>query len=527
MPPIVLILVAVLAVVAAMTLLAPRLHVPPPILLACAGVALAFVPGIHRQRLSPDLILIGFLPPLLYADAFATSWRDFQRWLRPITMLAVGLVAATILSVGLVAHQVMPDLPWSACFLLGAVVSPTDTVAVQSVLERLRIPRRMTAVLGGESLVNDATGLVGVQLGVAVVLQGAFSTGAMLGRFVWVAGVGIGVGVTVGALAALLNRRVREAPVLFTLSLLAPYLAYVTALELEASGVLAVVASGFLVAWRIHHIPSQSRVRLYAGWEFLEFLLNGFCFVYIGMEAPYVLRLMADSGECRLWAGLLVSGAVIATRVLWCLPMAYLPLWLWPRLRAREGGYPPLRSVLVVSWCGVRGAVSLAAALALPAIDNEGFPFPGRDAIEACTLAVILCTLLLQGLTLHPLVKLLRIPDDPGTEEEARRAREQVLQAGIARLDAFCSEHSCPVAVHRYREAMADQLAALEATDAAVRSEAAQRLAVSQEVRREVHAAQEAALLLLRNRGQINDQLYSELLLELDRLGIDGHGASE
>ena len=283
-------LTALLATVALATLLAPRLRIPSPIVLAAAGVGLAFVPAVRDARIDPNLILIGFLPPLLYADAFNTSWRDFSRWLRPIVMLAVGLVALTILAVGFVAKWMLPDLTWTACFILGAVVSPTDTVAAQAVIERLRVPRRLTAILGGESLVNDATGLVGVQLGVAAALGGAFDAGATAARFAWVAGVGIGVGVGVGLLFALANRRVRDSAVLFTLSLLSPYFAFAVAQDLEASGVLAVVVAGFVVAWRVHSVPAQARVQLRAAWYLVTFLLNGLCFVYIGIESPTLLR---------------------------------------------------------------------------------------------------------------------------------------------------------------------------------------------------------------------------------------------
>lgn len=519
-------LIAVLAALAVVTLLAPRLRLPQPLALALAGVGLAFLPSVRALSPSPDLILLGFLPPLLYADAWQTSWRDFRRWLRPILMLAVGLVALTILVVGVVAHWFLPELPWAACFLLGAIVSPTDTVAAQAVLEKLRVPRRMTAILGGESLVNDATGLVGVQIAVVVVLQGAFSWGSVLGQFAWVAGVGVVLGLVFGGLFAWLNRFVREPNVAFTVSLLAPYLAFAVATVLGVSGVLAVVVAGAVGAWRIHVIPPATRMALRASWSQVTFLLNGLCFLYIGLASPCLLQ-RAVQGGAHLWqAGLAVSVATIATRILWCWPNAYVPLWLSPQLRAREGGYPSPQGVTLVSWCGVRGAVSLAAALALPMfVDSDGNPFPGRDAIVACTLAVILTTLFVQGGTLFPLVRWLGLRDDGTTAAEMRAARERLLQAGIARLDAFCSEHSCPVAVHRLRESMADELASLQADDAAERARASQRLSVSREVRTAVAAAQETALLRLRDAGSIDDEAYNKLLVELDHALVDAERA--
>lgn len=514
------VLTAVLATLAVVTLLAPRLRLPQPLALALAGVGLAFLPAVRAVDFDPNWILVGFLPPLLYADAWQTSWRDFKRWLRPILMLAIGLVALTIVTVGVVAKLCLPELPWAVCFILGAIVSPTDTVAAQAVLERLRVPRRTTAILGGESLVNDATGLVGVQIGVVVVMQGLFDFGEVLGQFLWVAGMGVVVGGLVGALFVLVHRLVREPSVLFTLSLLSPYFAFSLASTLGVSGVLAVVVAGAVVAWRVHLIPAQARVQLRASWAQLTFVLNGLCFLYIGLESPCLLQQAFGAGSGLWIAGLAVSGAVIGSRILWCWPNAYLPLWLFPKLRQREGGYPSPRGVVVVSWCGVRGAVSLAAALALPTHVDADTLFPGRQEVIACTVAVILATLFVQGGTLFPLVKLLGLRDDGTTAMEMRQARERLLQAGIARLDAFCNENSCPVAVHRFRESMVEELASLRADDDAERSRAEQRLAVSREVRAAVVQSQETALLRLRDQGVIDDQAYNNLLLELDHTAV-------
>jgi Na+/H+ antiporter len=510
-------LTAILAALAVTTLLAPRLRLPQPLALALAGVALSFVPAVRTLDIDPELILAGFLPPLLWADAWQTSWRDFARWLRPILMLAVGLVAATILVVGVVAKLCLPDLPWAVCFVLGAIVSPTDTVAAQSVLERLRVPRRTTAILGGESLVNDATGLVGVQIGVVVVLHGMFEWGHTLVQFTWVAGFGIVVGALAGFLFAAANRWVREPAVLFTLSLLAPYLAFSLAHVANASGVLAVVVAGAVVTWRVHHIRPEARRELRATWGQLTFVLNGLCFLYIGLETPRWLDQAFAAGHATWLAGLVVSAAVIGTRFLWCWPNAYVPLWLFPRLRERECGYPAPSGVLVVAWCGVRGAVSLAAALSLPRTLDDGSAFPGREAVIACTVAVILVTLFVQGGTLFPLVRLLGLRDDGTTLGEMQTARERLLAAGITRLDAFCTEHSCPIAVHRLREAMVEELATLRSVDAQEQELARQRLAVSREVRSAVHHAQEAELLELRDRGVVDDHAYNQLLNELDQ----------
>ncbi len=519
-------ILALLVAIALTTLAAPRLRVPLPIALTVAGLALALLPGLPSPRLDPHLILLVLLPPLLYADAFNTSWFDFVRWVRPILMLAIGLVALTTLTVGVAARWLFPELPWVACFALGAILSPTDTVATQAVLARLRIPRRATAILGGESLVNDATGLMGVQLCVAVLLTGAFELGEIAGRFAWVTGGGVAVGLAVGIVFAALNRHVRETSTLFVLSLVSPYLAALIGLELEVSGVLAVVVAGFFVSWRIHHIDPESRAPLYTVWEQLVFVANGLSFLYIGLEVPALVRANNLGTERVLAGALAIALVVILTRFAWIFPAGYLPLYLSKRYREKEGGYPKVRNVVVAGWCGVRGSVSLAAALSLPRTVADGQPFPGREVIVFVTLVVVLVTLFAMGLTLGPLVRALRIDAGDETETELRTARETVLRAGIARLDEFCTEVSCPISVHHLRSSMQDELASLRERDEEERLRARQRLDVSREVRAAIHAAQSRALLALRDSQRINDLVHTRLQLELDRTqSVNGSGA--
>jgi len=506
-----------LAAIALTAIAAPRLRLPLPIALTVVGLVLALVPALPHPRLDPDVVLLGFLPPLLYADAFHTSWVDFRRWLRPILMLAVGLVALTILTVGLAAHAFYPELPWAACFTLGAVLSPTDTVATQAVLARLRIPRRLSAIVGGESLVNDATGLVGVQIGVAVMLTGAFEAREVATRFLWVSGGGVALGIAVGLFFTALNRRVHDTSALFVLSLVSPYLAALVALQLECSGVLAVIVAGFIVSWNVHFIQPSSRGPLYEVWDQLVFLLNGFSFLFIGLEAP---RLLGDrpAGETpALLGALVITLVLILTRIAWMFPAGYLPLFLSPRLRRLEGGYPSPRAVFLASWCGVRGIISLAAVLALPAVLEDGTPLPGRQLLVSITLVVVLATLFVHGLTLEPLARRLGLRADPQTDEEIRAAREELLRSGIARLDEFCSEVSCPISVHHLRQSMQDELESLRERDEAERTRARARLDVSREVRQAIYQAQSKTLLGLRDKQRINDIVHAELQLELDR----------
>ncbi|HET8948010.1 MAG TPA: Na+/H+ antiporter [Candidatus Polarisedimenticolia bacterium] len=514
-----------LAAVAAMSWLSQKVAIPAPVLFSIAGVAWSLLAHMPKLEITPAIVLAVFLPPLLYADAWQASWLDFRRWLRPILQLAIGLVVFTILSVGVVAHVLMPRLPWGACFLLGGIVSMTDTIAVHSVLERLRVPRRATAILGGESLINDATGLLGVELATVVVLSGAFETYEIGLGFARIAGLGVVVGVVVGLTAAKINQVVRGTPVLFTLSLVAPYGAYFLAERVGSSGVLATVIAGFVASWRVHYIAPESRVALYASWEQLAFLLNALMFVYIGLETPARLVQALETMPGIVSVALAVSATVILARFVWIFPNAYLPLWLFPGLRRREGTYPSPRAVMLVSWCGVRGAVSLAAALSLPLTLADGTPFPGREQIVACTLAVILITLVGQGTTLLPLARRLGLEDAEPAEEEALKARATMLAAGIARLDAFCTEEKCPIAVFRLREAMVDQLEALKTEDESERTQARQRLAVTEEVRRAVYEAQSRALLQLRDREEVNDRVHQFLQLDLDRANAEARPA--
>ncbi len=514
-------LILVLGAIGLMSLLAQRIAIPAPVLLAAAGMVWSLVPSLPVPRIEPRLILSVFLPPLLYGDAWTASWIDFRRWLRPILQLAIGLVAFTIGVVGLVAHWAIPGLPWAACFLLGAIVSPTDTVAVEAVLERLRVPRRSTAILGGESLVNDATGLLGVGLATVVILTGVFEPGTIALSFARIAGLGIAVGAAAGFAAATINYYVRGSEVLFAFSLVPPYAAYFLAEQVGASGVLAVVVAGFVASWRLHYIAPESRVELYWSWTQLSFLLNAVLFLFVGLEVPLRLQHAIATVPGILGVALLISAAVIVARIVWIFPAAYVPPWLFPRLRQREGGYPEIPAVILASWCGVRGAVSLAAALSLPLLASDGTPFPGRAEIVTCTLVVILVTLIGQGVTLLPLVRRLGLSDADPSDAEVRRAREAMISAGIARLDAFCSEESCPIAVYRLRDAMSDSLAALQSEDEMVRSEALHRLSVAADVRRAVYQAKTDALMALRDRGVVNDRVHQDLQLDLDRSNSD------
>lgn len=510
--------IAMLLAVALVGLLARSVSTPYPILLVAAGLGLGLIPGLHPPPLNPDLILFFFLPVLLYKEAFHTSWHDFSRWVRPIAGLAIGLVAVTIFAVGGVAKLLWPDMPWGVAFILGAVVSPTDTIAATAVLNRLRVPRRLAAILGGESLVNDATGLVALQVAVGVMISGAFGWWQISGAFLWAVLGGLIIGLLAGKTAHEANRRIRDTTILFTISLVAPYVAFASAHALQASGVLAVVTAGFFVSWRIHAVEADTRYDLYAVWRLMAYVVDALAFLLLGIEIPRLVR-AASAGELPqlLVAGGLITLTVIAVRILWTYPAAYLPLLLFPKSRRREGAEPK-GAVFLTAWCGVRGAVSLAAALAVP-LTLHGQPFPGRDAVVFCTFCVILGTLVIQGLTLQPLIRWLGLRQDTNDGEEEQLARVSMIGAALTRLqylkakpdvDPAALEHVQAIYLERLR--MLDDAPEPGFTRLGSAASTSGLFAIELEALR----AERQRLLNLRDTSNINDLTHDRLQEELD-----------
>ncbi|GLS44038.1 Na+/H+ antiporter [Methylobacterium brachythecii] len=418
-----------------LSLAAARLRLPPAVALVIGGMALALVPHLPAVQLDPDLIMVLFLPPLLQSSAWFTVWRDFKAELRPILMLSVGAVAFTTFAVGVVAHLVMPSLPWGACFALGAIVSPPDAVAAKAVLEHLTLPRRLTTILEGESLVNDASGLVLYRFAVAAALTGAFSAVEAGASFLWLAVGGIGIGVLIGLVMNWLFRRITDGLILIVLTFLVAWASYILAERVHASGVLAVVACGLMMGSREHELlGAQVRMQAVAVWGFVVYVLEALVFVLIGLALRGVLERMSEGEVFReaLPLALAVSAVVVISRFVWVFPATYLPRWLSRSLRERDPS-PPLAMPIIVGWAGMRGVVSLAAALALP------LEFPGRDAVLLASFAVILFTVLVQGLTLGPLIKLLKLEAASGAAAEPLDlvgARVVVAQAGLDALEA-------------------------------------------------------------------------------------------
>jgi CPA1 family monovalent cation:H+ antiporter len=437
MLPIILLLLAVLAVVA---VLARRLRTPPSILLVIAGVLLALVPGLPKIELAPELVLLVILPPLIYSAGVSMSWREFKFNLRPIALLAVGCVIFTSCAVATAAHWVL-GLPWAVGFLLGAIVAPPDVVAPLAIARRLGLPRRLLVVLEGEGLVNDATALILYRFALAAVATGAFSLSRAAGTFALIVVGEIAFGIGIGWLSLRLRKWARDPRVEITLSLMTPYVAYWAPEHLGGSGVIATVAAGLYISWNGPLlIPSVTRLQGIFFWDLIIYLIEGMVFLLMGLQARTIFERM-ESFTLRevLVATMLTTVVVVAARFLWIFPGVYLPRWLSPALRRRDPA-PPWTFPFTLGITGVRGVVSLAAALAIPFTLADGTPFPYRDLILFVTFGIIIITLVGLGLVLPIVIRWLGLSEHTESErkqelEAELAARQHALTAARRRLD--------------------------------------------------------------------------------------------
>lgn len=439
---------------------ARRLNFPYPIALVIGGAALGFLPEVPQFPFDPQFILVLVLPPILYQAALLTSWRDFKANIRPIGLLAVGLVIATTLAVGAALKLVAPEIPWAAAFVLGAIVSPPDVVAVTAILTRLNVPRRVVTILEGESLVNDASGLVLYKFAVAAVLTGTFSLRDASVEFVGVAIAGILIGIVVARIFISIHRYLRDVFIEVLMTFAVPYIAYILAESLHASGVLAVVAAGLVRGRYAPEIVSaEMRIIARSVWKLFVFLLTSLVFILIGLQLSGILGRLTgySAGELFLYSTL-VSAVAIAVRFAWIYPATYLPRMVSARLRERDPA-PSEQELFIMSWCGMRGIMSLAAALALPLALEGGAPFPGRDLIIFLTFVVIAVTLVVQGLTLGPLIRVLRVGTDWSEHEEAQHARFALGKAAIAAIGELAAKEGiAPELAERIRAEFAEKI---------------------------------------------------------------------
>ena len=503
--------------IAALAVLARVVGVPYPITRVLGGSIIGFLPGVPEVELDPDLVLLIFLPPLLYGAAFFTSLRDLRRAARPIALLSIGVVFLTMFVVAVLAHAVI-GLGWAESFVLGAIVSPTDAVAPAEILRKLNAPRRLLTIVEGENLTNDWTALVLYSFAVAAVVTGSFSLGEASVEFVINGAGGLLVGLAAGWIIRPVRARVDDPPTEITISILSGYAAYLPAEELGLSGVIAAVTVGIYMGWHTPQLTTPlMRIQGVSVWEILTFLLNAVLFLLIGLQLPNVLDGLSgfSAGELLGW-GALVSAAVVATRLIWMFTVPYLIRAVDRRPSQRERR-APARERLVVGGAGMRGSVSLAAALAVPLQIDAGGPFPDRGLIVFLAYAVILVTLVGQGLTLGPLIDRLGVSDDGSEEREELSARIRIAEAALARIEEL-AEEDWPRddtldrlrGLYDYRRRRFSARGDGDGDGYEERTDAYRRLM------HELFDAQREELLALRHRGEIGDEVRRRVERELD-----------
>jgi monovalent cation/hydrogen antiporter len=509
------IVLALLIAATILAILARRLAVPYPVLLVLGGLAIGFIPGLPAVELAPGVVFVLFLPPILFAAGYFTSIRDLRANVTHVSSLAVGLVLFTMLVVGAVAHALVPSLGWAAALTLGAIVAPPDAVAATTVFQRLGVPRRIVTILEGESLLNDATALVAYRFAVTAAMLGTFSVVEAGSTFLVSAVGGVAVGLVMGYLTVLFVRRVDDPVFSVIVTFVAPLAAYLPAQQLELSGVLACVAGGIYVGRKAPRLMNSAiRVNAVAAWQILLFLVNGAVFILIGLQLPRVLANLAGRGAQELLGlAVAVSLAAILARFAWVFGVMYTPK-LIRRMRTGEGPPSAGRHLTLVAWAGMRGVVSLAAALALP-ID-----FPERDLVIFLTFAVILATLVGQGLSLPFLVARLGIDDGAAAAgQKEAYARGVTAEAATARLDDLADQWPGHLelidtlrAQYDHRTHHADLSRDGNGSDEA----AEQELIEHRQIRMAVLAAEREALLGLRERGAIPDEIHRRVERDLD-----------
>ncbi len=512
-------LLALLASGATMLILAGPLRIPYPILLVLGGLLLGFGPGVPEVTMPPELVLIGVLPPLLYETAFFTGLRELRRNVRPISLLAVGLVLVTTAGVAVVAHAVT-DLPWAAAFVLGAVVSPTDPIAASAIGRRLGVPRRLIDIVEGESLVNDGTALVLLRTAILAAVAGTFSPWAAGGQLVLSIVGGIAVGLVIGYVIRRVRRVLDNPPLEVTIAFLTGYFAFLPAAALGVSGVLAVVTAGVYMGWYTPELTTvQTRLQGQGFWEVLTFLLNVLLFGLIGLQLrPILDDLTGAGGWSLLGHAAVIALTVILLRIAWVFPATYVPRWLSSRIRERDPS-PPLRYPAFIAWTGMRGAVTIAAALLIPLRTDSGAPFPDRELIVFLAFSVVLATLVGQGLTLPAVIRALRLESDDSTAEaEEAHARIRAAEAALERLEelereSWVYEDTAERLRGQYRFRI-DRFSARSdpGADGMIEKQSARY----QRLRRELLEAERHAVVELRNTGEISDEVMRRVERDLD-----------
>ncbi|QBD76395.1 Na+/H+ antiporter [Ktedonosporobacter rubrisoli] len=508
------IILALLFIMVMLVALARRIQLPYPILLVLAGLGISFIPGLPRIELDPDLVFVLFLPPILQLSAYNTPIRDFRANLQAIGLLAIGLVLATTVAVALVAHFVL-GLPWPIAFVLGAIVAPPDAVAASSIAERLKLPRRIVTLLEGESLVNDATALVAYRVAIAAVTTGSFSLIEAGSQFLLASAGGVVIGIIIGLLVTPIFRRLTEdVPVYLMLTFLSGYGAYLLAETFHTSGVVAVVTLGIFYGQpRFNTMTPDLRLQGTAIWDMVVFALNGLIFILLGLQLPIVLQGLSEPPLTLMGYAAIVCATLILIRIIWVFPGAYVPRLL--RGESRDQ-LPSWQNVTILGWTGMRGIVTLAAALSLPLV--KGMPFPHRNLIIFLAFVVILVTLVLQGLSLPALIQVLKVVDDGSAEREEHKARLKAAMAGKARLEELAqnnllTEGQLKKLTHRYE----GRTRLYRARYQGEQDEQEERnMQMWERAEQELLQAELDAILALRNEEIINDEILRRVQRDLD-----------
>lgn len=514
-----LLIAGLLVAVAGLSALARYISVPYPIVLVIGGALMGLIPGMPEVKLNPDVVLVVFLPPLLYGAAFFANFGDLRQNLRALSLTSIGLVLFTMTIVAVVAHELVDGMTWAGAFALGAIVSPTDPLAGGSIMRRLGLPRQIVSAVEGEGLFNDATALVAYRVAVAAAVGGTFSLADASLKFLLTAAGGLAIGLAMGWLIAEVRARIEDVQVSITISLLSGYAAFIPANAVGASGVVAAVTTGIYMGFRGPSIISpRTRLQGFFVWDILDFLLNAALFVLIGLQLRTVLdRLGGYSLGTLAGYAAAVSAVVIVTRFVWLFTVPYLirALDRRPSQRARRVG---ARLRVVLAWSGMRGAVSLAAALAIPLETDAGAPFPDRDLIIFLTFNVIFVTLVLQGLTLPALIHKLRVSDGGDGEQEEIRARLYATKAALRRIDELAEEDwTRDDTIDRLRGAYQYRARRFAARAGKIEDDGYEdRSLAYQQVIASVLAAEREALVRLRNDGEISNEVMNRLLRDFD-----------
>ncbi|WP_243725453.1 Na+/H+ antiporter [Actinomadura rubrisoli] len=501
---------------------ARRLGLSAPLVLVIAGLLLSFVPGVPEFELDPEFVLYVFLPPLLFSAAWQSSYYNLRENVRSIALLSVGLVLFTTFAVGYTAHLLVPGLPLSAAFVLGAIVAPPDAVAAVSVAQRLGLPRRAVTVLVGESLFNDATALTAFRVAVIAATGAGFTLADGALRFLFAALAGAAVGLLLGPPLHWLRTRLDDPLVENGVALAAPFAAYLIAETVHASGVIAVVVSGLYLGHRFTESPAVTRLIGRSFWKVMVFVLETVVFLLIGLQLPPVIDGLSQRGWTELagWA-VAIFAVTVAARFVWVFPASYIPVWVSKRAREKDSGIG-WRGRVIVSWAGMRGVVSLAAAFAIPFVTSDDKPFPGRDLILFLTFTTVLGTLLVQGLTFPMLIRVLRVGSDreryTDTVAEAG-AQHAAAQAALERLEELNAEEELDESVVTRLRELAEhrQLRAWERLGGGTGPEGEEvPTATYRRLRREMLSAERRVFVRMRDERRIDDEVLDRVMHELD-----------